>query len=978
MQNLLFTALFLAAGALHSSAQALIPYYGSTSPSGKARYGYATEEGKVLIEPRYQGIHEIMPAAKIFTVLNNPDVERALLQPGEPPLTAGKAVLLLRSGLRMAVDNPKDVVVGVQDYNVYGKKLDSIGHLIGLPKGRDFMLYDLRKNTGKTYLHLVRNNSRDWFTNYYSPEREYLGPFRFTHGAMEVWKTPGTMNFVDTDLKEIFPRDFAAGRVADAGHFILAEAPNQYAIGDRSGKLRTPFVWTDIQPSGRAGFFMVTGPRYNHGKSGIAGLIDADGNIILDTVYRNITPFGGDLLIVEKDQRFGLMDYSGKIVRPITAQSIQPVTGKRWLLVNEYGPGGSHPRSNLLDAGGKPMLPETVQGIGVPATIPIPHFLVQFSGYWAFYDLELNEIARFTGIDNGKIVETDPFVFQISTLVEGKYQYGLFDRDGHSLHPTGFDEIMRLVPHYFRVKKDTLFGVINSKGETLVPVQFLSIKAEVFRNDTLFWGEQANGRWMAYNRKGEKVPESGRLEPSVFLDPVIGIKRISGNGPVKAILSDGTRITMPDSLKEWQLLRQLHTPKGGLVVFSRSKSNKKETLVFDDRMRPLVPPGFVAVSEDTEMGLVTVMRIKVKHKPATPKPPAEPPSTTPKQEVVVGGEIQEYGPKTLEYDACGVLSADGTWAMPPKTGVLYRPLSPYLVLELPAGVVYKAGKVAEQPLRVHRVNQPPQAAFEVDFIRDKGFEKGLTTMQMGRVFPKVRDRVLSAYFDEKGNQLTPFGLLQGHAQLQSRNLITLVNPDDPKEYVQLVVNEKGETLFDLKNLACGKLPQEKKLDYFVVNERLSKKETEKLLAMSLQEITEMAGKLRTPQGIMDSAGRLVLPMRYLNVQIIAADRLFGARDTNGVALLYNWQGELLHRFPKHPGQVYQNEQALSSMSLAEGNIVLTDGRSSVLVSADNRVLRAFEEPYTGRSDLDKRVFQVKNKEEHLIWVRSKDGYMFRR
>jgi hypothetical protein len=128
---------------------------------------------------------------------------------------------------------------------------------------------------------------------------------------------------------------------------------------------------------------------------------------------------------------------------------------------------------------------------------------------------------------------------------------------------------------------------------------------------------------------------------------------------------------------------------------------------------------------------------------------------------------------------------------------------------------------------------------------------------------------------------------------------------------------------------------------------------------------------------MDSTGRLVEPMRHLNVQIIAPDRLFGARDTNGVALLYNWKGELLHRFPNVPKMGYQNNDAMNSMSLNDGNIVVTDGRTCVLISGDNRVLKTFEETYAG-SDLEGRFFQIKDKEGNLVWVRSKDGLVFRR
>ncbi|HPI08916.1 MAG TPA: WG repeat-containing protein [Saprospiraceae bacterium] len=977
---LFFSAVFF--NFQHAAAQNLIPYLGSSSPmSGEGRYGYATEDGEVVIQPTFKGIHEVMPAGKIFTSLKNVEAERILMRPGQPDMPGTvKAIFLLRSGRRIAADNPRGVVVGVQNYNFAGKKIDSIGHLLVFPKEKEMVFHDLRKNTEKAYLRLVRNNSTDWFSGYYPYGWGYLEPYRFTHGFAEVWKTPGTMNFIDADLKEIFPRDFAAGRVLDAGHFILAEDMYQYAIGDRTGKVRTPFVWTSIQPSGREGLFIVTGPRYNHGKSGITGLIDADGKIVLDTVYRNITPFG-NMLIVEKDNKYGLMDFAGNTILPITAREIYPESSKRWLYVIDNDPVGGNMRTNFIDSTGRRLLPDAVRGIGFPGSTPILHYLVQFPEYTAFYDAELKEIARFKGIDNGRIVEVNPLVFQFSKIVGNKYQHGLYDRDGNMLHPEGFDELMRVASGVYRVKKDTLFGVINGKGEIMVPIKYLSVKEYLYANDTLFWCENASGRWDAFNRKGEKLPESGRLDANVYQDPVIGIKS-SGYGPVTAILSDGTRMTMPDSLKDWNLARQVHSPSGGLVVFSRYRKGRSESLYFNERMQNVIPPGFVAAADNTETGLVTVLRIKVKPKPATPKPEPESQVETVKEMIKEGGEVVEYGPRDLQFDACGVLSADGKWALPPKAGVTYRPISNYLVLEIPDGVEFKRGRLYPKPLRIHRVNQPPQPVIEVNYIRDDQFERGRKTMQMGRVFPKLRDRMLPAYFDEKGNQLTPFGVWQGPFYLKSLNVISLTNPDDLKEFKHLIINEKGETLFDLKNLFCAKFPHEKghdwKLDYFVVNERLPDSEAEKWTKMTMQEINDAARKLRIRQGIMDSTGRLVVPMRHLNVQIIAPDRLFGARDTNGVALLYNWQGELLHRFPKVPKMGYQNSDAMNSMSLSGGNIAVTDGMSSVLISADNRMIKTFEEPYTGHSELESRFFQIKDKEGNLVWVRSKDGLVFRR
>lgn len=961
----------------HIAAQNLIPWFGSTGLAGKARYGYATEDGQVVIKPGFQGIHEILPSGKIFTNLNNPEMERALMRPTQPPLTAGKAVFLLRSGRRIAAEKPRDVVVGVQNYTVKGEKIDSIGHLVVFPKEKELVFFDLRKNTGKTYLTLTRNNSRDWFSRRYIHERGYLDPFRFTYGAMEVWKTPNTMNFVDTDLKDIFPRDFAAGYIADANHFILAEALDHYAIGDRSGKVRTPFVWTSIEPAGREGLFIVTGPRYNHGKSGIKGMIDANGKIVLDTVYRNISPFG-NVLIVEKDNKYGLMDHAGNIVLPITANSIYPVSNKHWMTITDTDPNSGALRGNLLDASGKRMLPDAVRGVGFPSSIAMRHYLVQFPEYMAFYDAELQEIARFKGFDNGGIVEVDPLVFRLSKIAGNKYEFGLYDRDGKMLHPEGFDELLQLVrPHFYRVKKDTLFGVIDRSGRTIVPAQFLSIQEEIFRKDTLFWGEEANGRWSAFDRQGNKQPQSGRMTHSSTYDPVVGMVNNKATRAREVILPDGTRMPLPDSLKDWYEPFQLRTPNGGLVIYYKYIQGKQVSLYLNEKLQQIIPPGFVAVPDQEQTGLVTVMRIKADKKTAAPKPKNE-------SEVVVEAAPGESYPALqtdLKFDACGVLNADGKWVLPPKTGVIYKPISYYMVLEIPDKMDFRFAQIYADLLRIHRVNQPAQPPIEVNYIRDRRFEKGITTMLLGKVSSNSRERVQQAYFDEKGNQLTPFSVQQGPSHLESRNVVSMMNPDNPKELKHSVIDEKGKILFDLGNLGCKKFPHEKgqnwNFDYIVVMEQLSAAENEKISKMPIQELSEVIHKRRFPQGIMDSAGRLVHPLKYFALQIIKPDGLFGARDTNGVALLYNWQGELLHRFPNRPKIGYQNSDSMSGIKLQDGHMVVSDGMTTALVSNDNRLIRTFELPFSGNIELDRRVFTLKDKEGNLIWVRSKDGFMYK-
>jgi hypothetical protein len=62
---------------LHS--QTLIPFQGSED-----LFGYATEDGQVVIEPKHKGIFEILPADRFHTVLRHNGPLQALTRRGEP------------------------------------------------------------------------------------------------------------------------------------------------------------------------------------------------------------------------------------------------------------------------------------------------------------------------------------------------------------------------------------------------------------------------------------------------------------------------------------------------------------------------------------------------------------------------------------------------------------------------------------------------------------------------------------------------------------------------------------------------------------------------------------------------------------------------------------------------------------------------------------------------------------------------------
>lgn len=72
---MLLGALF--AAAMLPAPQTLIPFQGY-----KDLFGYATEDGEVVIEPEHKGIFEILPAERFYTVLRHNGPLQALTKEG--------------------------------------------------------------------------------------------------------------------------------------------------------------------------------------------------------------------------------------------------------------------------------------------------------------------------------------------------------------------------------------------------------------------------------------------------------------------------------------------------------------------------------------------------------------------------------------------------------------------------------------------------------------------------------------------------------------------------------------------------------------------------------------------------------------------------------------------------------------------------------------------------------------------------------
>jgi hypothetical protein len=120
-------------------AQTLIPFQGY-----KDLFGYATEDGQVVIEPKHKGIFEILPADRFYTVLRH-----------NGPLQA-----LTRRGELVPLENRHDVVTEVENVRPYARQIDTLRRLVAIKKsGTMLTLRNTRTGAQTEWYNPTRNNN---------------------------------------------------------------------------------------------------------------------------------------------------------------------------------------------------------------------------------------------------------------------------------------------------------------------------------------------------------------------------------------------------------------------------------------------------------------------------------------------------------------------------------------------------------------------------------------------------------------------------------------------------------------------------------------------------------------------------------------------------------------------------------------------------------------------------------------------------
>lgn len=316
-----------------------------------------------------------------------------------------------------------------------------------------------------------------------------------------------------------------------------------YRIGSKwgfvydTGRAVSPALYDEIQASEYSYYSVRKGAYY--------GVCDATGRVILkpefevplelyDLYYTGLTSF-------EKDGKFGLVDQHGRI-------RCKPVYDY-YILFQDYDSTATHVFVQYNARNGKPVL---LNSDGVELIGPLYDAFFELDELPGYYVTELEGRQGLVSAQ-GKLVcaPTYDAIEALRTVNRSDYRgpgfqvrkngkTGLVGENASVLIPLIYDEMWELTDTSLGVRAGDSSGVINYKGELLLPMQPYQLK---YSSGAFYVALNAVHRYVLLNASGEQIGQTSysRVEP---LSPGSYFKIY--NGALEGILSaSGTVLLEP-------------------------------------------------------------------------------------------------------------------------------------------------------------------------------------------------------------------------------------------------------------------------------------------------------------------------------------------------------------------------------------------------------------------------------------------------
>lgn len=894
------------------------------------KYAYAKEDGKPLFEPTFDSL---------------PLINQGIIY---IELERYKNKYITYRGQTIDINEKIISILPVMNLDSKGQELAIIDSIVFIETYSGSYLYNCNS--------LKKIKCVFWTPTFILNKiNKFTGPryFYFIEGLC-INTIYGNSQIINTNLNIVYENKLLSSQIIDSNHIKITLLNREKIVIDSKGKALTDSKWEEIIPTNDAHQYIVS-PFTNNDQLIRFGVVDDHKKLIIDTTYAQIYTFGNNYITL-KNNKCIAFDKQGKTVFIENFVRIEKVGIQYFILKKD----SSNYRALLL------------------------------------FDQKFNKMSKFVGNTNSiDILKEKPLRMVVSKIDNTQIKALLCDSLFTQLNALEYSDIQRIsdnIEEIYLTYIDDKIGLINRDGKEICPAIYLQKFVEnVFftPHPNTIWLENQKHFFDAYKSNGKKDDLlSGRL--STVIDANARMYWDEGHTKKFILFKDGNFKEIPDSLKEYYLLNETKQVKADVYIFN--KYNKKP-LILNKELQPIVDKGYTLAPD---LKTYTLLPVRKKRFPEKVKIEINDKGIMVERDKTKKDSHDEIKDDYLIdqlHTYSTVLDVTGKVLLPPKSDVIYFPISDYLVVEIPSSMKkFEFGKKYPSPLIIHKVNQENKGSIAVNKIFNDFFDTSTNNILISRKSKLKNDFMESAYIDEKGNLLAAFSSFMGPKTLSSKNLIQKFNPSNFSVFQNpeaSIIDEKGKLIADLKKYIVtienkstyfSDASFNNTLDYLVVCDTSSLPLISQMEGMigrsesfsNKEKMIQLANQMKF--GIIDSLGNLTHPIKYSKITIVQPEKYFCSLDSNFADIIYDWQGNVIYKFKTNSDLINGDFTKITFHKFKNGNFLITNSFSTVLLGNNNNIIKEYErKPIV--HDKDDNYFSIK-KNGKILWVNS-DGYEFK-
>lgn len=265
----------------------------------------------------------------------------------------------------------------------------------------------------------------------------------YTNGYI-VKNSEGKLGIIGTNKEQILECKYSEIKHVYGNDMYVVKEDKNLAIVNKAGDTNIEISYTDIKSINGENVIVV-----NNGKYGIIGI---DKTEKVKCEYQNIIYAFSDYYIVEKDNKYGVMNSNGEMLVGLEYDSLEFNKESDCLIGSKLNDANTY----LIDRN------LVLKVTGTNVTVHNGYIRVNVNDEYKFYNLKFEE-------------KTNRDVFANNTLYVAKNdgKYGLVNRDGTLVVGYQYEDIKEQNEYGFvAVKKDNKWGVIDQYGNVIVDPKY--------------------------------------------------------------------------------------------------------------------------------------------------------------------------------------------------------------------------------------------------------------------------------------------------------------------------------------------------------------------------------------------------------------------------------------------------------------------------------------------------------------------------